>query len=84
MKLEPTGIKITEDEANAITQSMGLAATMRNPAVHLVHNTLLKLLGEKYKYDWNNVEINPLTQEVLKRCENCDEEISKEDIRIKE
>lgn len=76
--------KITDEEAAAITQSIGLSKTLGNPSMVVVHNMLLKLLGEKYKYDWLSVEINPLTCEVLKKCENCDEEIPKEDIRIEE
>jgi len=89
MKTEPTGIKITAEEAAALTQSIGLSQTLGNPSMVIVHNMLLKLLGEKYKYDWLNVEINPITCDVLKRvedneCDNCDEKINKEDIRIEE
>ena len=88
MKLVDTGIKITDEEANAITQSIGLGKTMRSTSMVMVHNMLLKLLCEKYGYSWLEVEINPLTNSVFKKveegCENCDEEIKKEDISIEE
>lgn len=89
MKLEDTGIRITEEEGNALTQSMGLGKTLQSTSMVIVHNMLLKLLAEKYKYDWQNVEINPLECKVFRKvieadCENCDEKISKEDISIKE
>lgn len=84
MKLIPTGIKLNDKEIYDVTQSMGKAAYFKDEQHKTEHNNLLKSLGEKYGYDWNNCEIQPLTNEVLKRCEDCDEEIPKEDIRIEE
>jgi hypothetical protein len=84
MKLIPTGIKVTEKEVFEVTQSLGRAAYYKEPDMIAQHNDLLKKLGEKYKYDWTKHEIQPLTREVLKRCEDCNEEIPKEDISIKE
>jgi hypothetical protein len=84
---KPTGIFWTQSEVNFLGQLQGMVKDSegKTKATNVfVHNLFLALMGERYEYEWKNVEINPATREVIAVCQGCDETLSENDVTIEE
>lgn len=85
---EHTGIFVTPEEMNFVTQLFGIAHSDPSRDNKDALNNYMKMLAMKYDYEdyWLFSEINPMTREVLLNKEEgcCDEKVSEDNVEVEE
>jgi hypothetical protein len=79
---KPTGIFIDTDEKLYVIQLFGHAHTYPSKSANNILNAYMMMLGKKYKFEWFNHSINPETGEIIYICEDCDDTLPEEDVKI--
>ena len=82
--IEGTGKFVTEKEKFLMIQLFGDAQKLKDDAHIQRSNLYLQILADKYEYDWSKHQVNPETGEIMTICENCDEKLGSENVRIEE